>query len=328
MSTINANQQLTLIELANRKDPDGNTARIAEILNEDNDIMGDMPWTEANNTNAYQITQRFSLPTGSWRDLNEGVAVEASKTRKVNEVIGNLEAFSQTDTMIIDMAPNPSEARMNEASSFIEGMGQNFAGTVVYGNASINTDRFTGLAPRLASLNTGNRANVLAVGTAGSGSANTSIFIVQWGENTVHMSYPKGHPNFGIEHEDLGRLSVDVGTTAGTHELMMAYRDHFVIRGGLVVHDERCIARAVNIVSSSTTIDDTLIKLLNGMKNKGKNAILYANRTVFNWMTIDAKDKSNVNYFVDNPFGEQVITFMGHPIRLVDQITQTEGTIA
>ncbi len=47
--------------------------------------------------------------------------------------------------------------------------------------------------------------NVIDAG--GTGDTLTSIWLVSWGDNTVHGIYPKGSKS-GLEHEDLGRLTV------------------------------------------------------------------------------------------------------------------------
>ena len=44
MATLVTNTQLTLIELAKRLDPKGNAAVIAEVLDETNEIMSDIPF--------------------------------------------------------------------------------------------------------------------------------------------------------------------------------------------------------------------------------------------------------------------------------------------
>jgi len=323
MAVLNAYQQLTLKELANRKDPNGNAAVIAELLQQTNDILKDAIWLEANDTFSHRITQRYSLPAGHWRNLNAGVAKEASATRVVNEVVGTLESYSESDKMLVDASPNPAQFRMDEASAFIEGLAQTLAAAIVYGNAATDPEKMTGLAPRMDSLATGLYSNVLAVGTAGTGSLNTSIYMVQWGPRSVHMMYPKGHVNFGIEHRDLGEVTL----LDGSSNPYQGYRDWFGVRAGLAVWNERCIARAANMLATSTTIDDTLIKLLNAMPNAGKGAVLYCNKTVFDWLSIDAKDKSNVWYRGNDAWGDEVLMFRTHPVRLVEQITQTEGTL-
>ena len=320
---------LTLLELANRKDPDGAQAKIAEILTMENEILIDAIWLEANNTTHHQVTRRYSLPTGAWRQLNSGVPTEASRTIVANEPIGMLESYSEPDKKLVDMAPNPKGFRMSEASSFIEGMSQTLADTVMYGNHLTDVEQFTGLSPRMASLAITN--NVLNNGTA-SGSTNTSVFIVQWGDNKVFMTYPKGIPSNGIvKHEDLGVHTIlDAADT--THlKKFQAYRDHFEINAGLVVKDPRCIGRICNISTATALDEDYLITLLNRMPQSGRGAKIYVNTRVKTQMEIALKDKANVFYTAkkgEGLAGEEVLYFRGNAIRKVEAIIDTEPTYA
>ena len=330
MGTTVTTSQLTLIELTKRKDPAGNAAVIAEVLARDNEILLDAPWLEANDTFSHMITRRAYLPTGSFRKLNGGIALEASRTVQVSETIGMLEAFSQCDADLADAAPSPAAFRMSEATAFIEGMSQTLATKVFYGNSHTTPEEFTGLAYRINHL-VASGAPCGVVSAGGSGGDTTSIYIVQWGENKTFMIYPKGSPNYGIKHEDLGRKEVDVTTTAGTPSLMMAYRDHFKVNCGMAVKDNRCIARVANIeVTGTTNIfdPDDLIALLNAMPSRGAGAVIYANKDIFTQMDIQAMDKSNVLYSIDNTFGVPVVKFRGFPVRKCDAIVNTETAVA
>lgn len=326
MGTTVTTTQLTLVELTKRKDPSGNAAVIAEVLARDNEILLDAPWLEANDTFSHMITRRAYLPTGSFRKLNAGIALEASRTVQVSETIGMLEAFSQCDADLADAAPNPSAFRMQEASAFIEGMSQTLATKVIYGNSHTTPEEFTGLAYR---MNDTDCNNVISAG--GSGGDTTSIFGVQWGENRVFMIYPKGSPNYGIKHEDLGRKEVDVSTTAGTHSLMMAYRDHFKVNCGLAVKDNRNIFRVANIeVSGTSNIfdPDDLIDLINQMPQRGAGLSIYCNNKIYSQMDKMAMDKSNVLYSVGDVFGVPTVKFRGFPVRKVDAIVNTETAVS
>ena len=146
MASLTAYKQLTLIEVAKRKAPDNTMATIAEVLSQDNAILQDAVWREANDTFSNKTVRRASLPSGSWRKLNEGVATESSETVELMDVIGMLETWSENDIEIINAFPNPKQARNDEAMAFVEGLGQTMAETMVYGNASTTPETFTGLA--------------------------------------------------------------------------------------------------------------------------------------------------------------------------------------
>ena len=121
MAVVSMFAQLTLGELSKRLDPRGNTAVIAEVLAQDNEFLLEAAWLEANGATVNKITRRASLPTGDWRKLNAGVSPEASQTVEVLESIGMLEAYSEVDKDLVNLAPSPRAFRMGEAAAFIEG---------------------------------------------------------------------------------------------------------------------------------------------------------------------------------------------------------------
>ena len=324
MATRDLRSTLTLGEQANRIDPNGQQAKIAEILNEVNEILMDAPWIESNNVWHYEVTRRAKLPAGQARSINDGVLKSASKTIKVNEGICMLEDYSEPDKALVDTMPNPSEYRMGEARAFIEGIGQTMANYIVYGNASTDPEKITGLAPRLATLNTAGFVH----GAGGTGSDLTSAYVVQWGEDKVFLTYPRGNPNMGVEHEDLGQHTVSGITTSTQYE---AYRDWFKVHFGLVVKDPRCIGRVANIESAGAANlfdEDLLIRILNKMPQRGRGAVIYVNDTVMSQMDIAAKDKTNISYSISQFGGVDTVTFKGKPVRQVDQIVNTESAIS
>lgn len=322
MTTLSAYKQLTLIEVAKRKDPDGGMAAIAEVLNETNDILQDAVWREANDTFSNKAVRRAKLPSGSWRKISEGVAYESSETLEVVDNIGMLETWAQNDVELINAFPNPAQARNDEAMAFVEGLGQTMAETMIYGNSNTTPEKFTGLAPRMASLLT--TTNVLNEGGS-SGSDQTSIFVVDWGPTSVFMIYPK-NSKAGLEHKDMG-LDIVRDSSGNMYE---AYVDKFVWKAGMVVKNSKSIGRIANIEttgSSNIFDEDNLITLLNRM-TKGPGRRIYANQTVLTQMEIRAKDKTNINYsFVDGLAPGPVLTFKGVPVREVEQILDTEGAL-
>jgi len=97
MASLTAYKQLTLIEVAKRKAPDNTMATIAEVLSQNNAIVEDALWREANDTFSNKTVRRAALPSGSWRKLNAGVATESSETVELIDTIGMLETWAQND---------------------------------------------------------------------------------------------------------------------------------------------------------------------------------------------------------------------------------------
>jgi len=147
------NSQLTLVELAKRTH-NGNLLTIAEILEESNPILKDAPFIEGNDQFSHRIVRRSALPTGTYRRINEGVGKSASSTVNVTEGLAMLEIYSEVDKVLIDTAPNPKQARMDEAKAFIEGLSQQIADAIIYGNSSTDPEQIDGLATRMATIDT------------------------------------------------------------------------------------------------------------------------------------------------------------------------------
>lgn len=338
MTEHNVRDQLTLIEIAKRTN-DGALITIVEVLEETNEWLMDALWLPSNQTASHITTQRTSLPTGTWRKLNQGVAPETSSTKQIVEGMGLLEAYSRIDKRLYDLAPDKNAFRSGEDKAFIEGLGQNLTDVmfrdsagVAFGNTALNPERFNGLPVRLDTIGT----QVLDHGDNTNATDDTSIYIIQWGENRVHMIYPKNSPNHSaITHEDLGEQTIDVTGTAGTPKLMQAMVSHFLCNAGLVVRDDRCIVRIASIDSvsgttfsfnstGSNTGHRQLIQALNALPYQGVGAKIYCNNTIKTQMDILAVDKANVLYNIDNWSGKPITTFRGVPVRRVDAILNTE----
>jgi hypothetical protein len=321
MATALVSNGLTLAEVAKRKDPNGNMATIAEVLEEENLILQDAIWREANDTFSNTSTRRSQEPTGSFRKLNSGVSVEKSATVQVVDTIGMLDAISKNDVEIINAFPNPAQGRSDEAMPFAAGLGKTMAATMIYGNTITTPEKFTGLAPRLDDIV--GTDNVINEG--GTGSDLTSLFVIDWDPNKVFMAYPK-NSKVGLEHIDMGvKLVTDVGSNE-----FRAYVDYFTWKAGMVVKNFKSIGRLANIESTGTSNifdEDNLITLLNRM-TKGPGRRIYVNEVVMTQMEIRLKDKMNIHFTKDDGLAPGGVMFFKQvPIRQVDQILITEAAL-
>ncbi len=116
----------------------------------------------------------------------------------------------------------------------------------------------------------------------------------------------------------------------GTNEFL-GWTTHFKQKLGFVVRFDRCVQRICNIEPAGVANifdPDILVRRLNAMKQRGKGAIIYANETVLSQMDIDAMDKANVLYQPSGPYGDALTHFRRSPVRLVEQILDTETALA
>lgn len=333
---------LTLGDWAKRLDPKGKVDKTVELLSQTNEILTDMMWMEGNLPTGHRTTIRTGFPSVYWRLINQGVAPSKSTTAQVDEHCGMLDAWSEVDRDLAEMNGNVGSFRLNEAQAFLEAMNQEMASTMFYGSAA-NPEEFVGFAPRYADLSANNAENILSAG--GSGSDNSSVWLVGWGGNECFGVFPKGS-KAGIDHEDLGLVTVE--TTAGiAGSRMRAYQDHWTWKSGLVLKDWRYAVRIANIDISdlegitgtqALTASTSIIKLMSRAidrlpKLSGVKPVFYANRSVLSLLRVVALDKSNSVLSIEpglNQFGQNIHTvrFLGIPVRLVDALTITESQVS
>ena len=334
---IIGNNVATLIEFAKRMDPDGKIPRIVEMLAQTNTILQDMVFMEGNLPTGHRITMRTGLPSVAWRLLNQGVQPSKSTTAQVDEQAGMLEAWSEVDKDLAMLNGNTSEFRLSEAQSFIESMNQMMAQTLFYGNSAVSPEQFTGFAPRYSTKQVANAANAKNVlDGGGTGSTNLSIWLVVWGPNTVAGIFPKGS-KAGLLHEDLGEETAE--TVAGLGGARMrVYRDRWQWKCGLALKDWRYVVRICNIDVSNLTanagaqamLTQLMIKAIHRVQNiqMGK-AVFYMGRTAMEFLDIqrrvDVLTGGQLTYDVVD--GKMDYNFRGIPVRLVDQLLETEARV-
>lgn len=334
MATLSGS--LTLVEVAKRLDPQGKAAPIGEILNQKNEVLNDIPWIECNDGESHVYTVRTSLPSVSWINVNTGITPTVSSTAQSRDAVGIMGAVVEIDKNVAEKGGQVQTNIMNESVAHIESMSEEFAGTLFYGNADTAPSEFTGFAPRFNALTGTTSQNV--IDGDGTGSDNSSMWLVDWGQGRVYGIYPKGS-KAGLEQINRGLQSVD--TTAGVGSAgarMLAYQVFFYWKCGLCVQDWRCVVRGANIDISNLTAESSdadLYKMMTKMVHRLPNgsasnmARFYVNRTLGQMLDIQARNAvqtgGQLGYAeVD---GKRIPAFRGIPIRTVDQLTETESAL-
>ena len=196
----------TLLDWSKRLDPGGKVDTIVELLGQSNEILDDMVFQEANGVTGHKTTVRTGLPAPTWRKLYGGVQPTKSTTAQITDSMGMLEAYAEVDKALADLNGNTNEFRLSEDRAHIEGMSQEMADTLFYGNEGTEPEAFTGLAPRYNSLSAGNAENIIVGGS--NDTDNSSIWLVGWGPNTVFGTFPKGS-KAGIQVTDKGQVTIE-----------------------------------------------------------------------------------------------------------------------
>lgn len=323
---------------------DRKIAVIVEMLSQMNEILDDMMWREGNLTNGHKHTVRTGLPSGTWRLLNYGVQNAKSVTAQVTDSIGMLEVYSEVDKILADLDGNTKAFRLSEDRAFLEGLCQQVADSIVYGNTSVNPERFNGMAIRYNTTNTATAAcaaNVISAG--GSGSDNSSIWLVCWGDQTCFGLFPKGS-KAGLTVSDKGQQTA-YDTTQTPPGKLEVYRTHYKWDIGFTVRDWRYVVRICNIdVSDLATMTSTglgsaadLVRLLIVATNKppslaGTRPVFYMNRTVRQYLTLQtARTQAGIHVSLSEAQagsqGKVITAFNGIPCKIIDKITNAEAQV-
>lgn len=326
------NTNLTLIDLAKRMDPDGKAAAIAELLSAKNELLDDMLWSQGNLDTGDRYTIRTGIPSATWRRINQGTQPTKSTTAQIDLACGSLEARAQIDTKLLDIANDPGSLLMSESAAFIEGMSQQCASAMIYESQATNSERITGLAQYYSSVSTGtslSATNVIDAG--GSGSDNTSIYLVVWDANTICGIVPKNLSS-GIRMKDLGEQRVlDASSNPYQARELLFQWDL-----GLKVKDWRYGVRICNIDISDLTFNaasganlvDLMVRALERIDNLGAGkAAFYCNRTIREYLRRQLMNKSNVWLNRETIAGKPVLTFGDIPVRRVDALLNTEARV-
>lgn len=330
-----ATQNPTLADVAKRLDPNGQIDQIVEMLNQTNPILEDATFIEGNLPTGHRTTVRTGLPTPTWRRLYGGVQPTKSTTAQVTDNTGMLEAYAEVDKALADLNGNTGAFRLSEDRAHIEGMNQEQASTLFYGNEGTEPAAYTGFAPRFNSLSSPNGENIVDGGSAAGQTDNTSIWLTVWGPDTVHAIYPKGS-KAGLAITDKGQVTVE--NVDGNGGRMEAYRTHYRWDAGLTVRDWRYVVRIANIDLSElygANASDARKKLVELMIMAGERipqlgmgrAAFYANRQIRTALRLGILDKVANNLTWETVAGKRVLTFDDIPVRTSDALLNTEARV-
>jgi hypothetical protein len=244
-----------------------------------------------------------------------------------------LEAYAEVDKKLADLNGNTEAFRLSEDRAHLEGMNQELAASLFYANEATAPEEITGFGPRFNDQSALNGENILTDAATPDSTDNASIWLVVWGENTVHGIYPKGS-KAGFDMQDLGEVTIE--NVDGSGGRMQGYRTHYQWDAGLCVRDWRYVVRVQvdfeNLTKDAATGPDLTDLLVQALElppslSMGKPAF-YMNRTMRTWLRRQMINKTkNSSLTLETMAGKKVLAFDGVPIRRVDALTATEAGI-
>lgn len=321
----------TLLDKAKATDPEGRIAAVAELLNQTNEMLADINFNEGNLATGHRHAIRTGLPNATWRKLYGGVQPSKSDREQVTESVGMLEAYNEIDKDLADLEGNSMEFRLDEASATIEGMSQELARTVLYGNTDIHPERFMGITPRYNDEVALNSENLID-GGGSDGAHLQSVWLISWGPQTAFGIYPKGS-QAGIQFRDLGEET----KVLADGSMYQIYRSHFQFKGGLVLKDWRYAVRICNIdvdaltsdASSGANLLDLMSDAIDRLPSMGRgNTAFYMSRAIRSiWRRQMSNAVKSSTLTLENVGGVKSPMFQEVPIRRVDALAVDEAEV-
>jgi hypothetical protein len=318
---------------------------VAEVLNETNDVVQDAIVQRANDITSHVVARRTALPSVNWVKIGNGWNATTGLLNQAREEMGQLKARYLCPQDVMRLQADPAKFRMQQERAYIESMGQELSNTL-FGNYAAGAlsptatppEEFAGFQYRYGSLGTTDTNYVLNNGGTNAG-GHTSVWFVQWKPDGVYLIHPRNTDGGGLKKEDKGLQLVSgdnsVASTSATSlnptNQLWAYITEFGWDVGLCVEDQRCVKRLANIDTATGSSDgldvDNIIRIRNNFKSN-ETIFMYCNEEVYTQLQILAKDKTNVYWTENNPFGKPQMMFLDMPVRRCDAITNVEPTLS
>lgn len=333
MATIGT--YLNLADLRKSLDPDGQVAKIVEILDESNVVNQYLPWKEGNLITGHQHTIRAGLPASSWGMINVGVAATKGTKVQVTDVCGELIQKSDIDRRLAELNGMKAAWRLDEDHAHIEGLSQDFESAIFYSNVKTDPEQIYGLAPRYAAGDTAGDSgtsadNVLDGG--GTGSDNTSIWLVTFAPDKTFGIFPKGM-QAGLKVEDVG-LTELLDSDGNSYR---GYRTYYYWRIGLAVADWRYNVRIANIdvsdldtdASAGANLIELMIRAIHRVPTRGTGKrVFFVNKHTYEYLDHQTYNGSNMHLqYGKDEHGREIVVFRGTPVVKSDGIVATEEAV-
>lgn len=328
---------LSLADVKSRMDPDGSHAQVVEVLAQSCPIHKQAVWRPGNLPTGNLTTRRSGLPSIGYRSINTGIVASKSTTTQITDTCCLIEGNSEIDREVLKIEKDAKAFRWSEDSAFIEKFNQTYSTALIYGNVLDDPEQFNGLAARYNALSSTKGAfGYQIVSAGGSDTDMTSMWLVAWGDKSIHCIYPEGSMA-GLDIYDAGLQRV----TDSNGYPYYAYCTNFTWKPGLAVKDPRYVARVANIdISALITFDSgsdsapLLLQKAVQAKNKIQDfssvkPVWYCNETVYTWLEIMLSSNKNVYITRQELMGQMPQLYVcGIPVEKVDAILNTETAIS
>lgn len=329
MTTLSSDYK-TIVDWAT----DAGAIQMVEILKRKNPLVEVLPFVPCNDGTGHKSKARTGYPEPTWRRLYGYVQPTKGTITPVRDTTGMLQDYGEVDYEEYELQGDDRDVwRMYEDFAHIEGMSNGMEDALWYGDASVDPEKFNGLAARYSTGNSAEAAtaeNIINGG--GQSSTNTSIWLLGLGPRSLHGIFPKGS-QAGLQAFNLGKQTKQ---EPGGNGLMEVLRSHYKWNAGLALPDWRCTGRYANIdvPSLRSTVDNMkalitgLIKLTEVVEPPpGGRQVLCANKTITTYLRIGILEKIAANLTWETVEGRKVMVFDEIPILRSDALVNTEAAV-
>lgn len=307
------------------------------MLAQENQVVMDIPFRMCNDGTTHLFRQQTSLPEVYETMYGEGTPESKSQSAEERETCTMLTGFSTVPRDTAQLHGGQGAVRAEEDANFAEALKQQFARTLIYGNRAASLKSIYGLATRYNSLTGVKAKNVISCGGSDA-NGQASIILVNWGRD-VYGLFPEG-TTAGYTKDDLGK---QVKTLSNGNQLVVLQTEH-KWHIGLCVEAWPSVVRICNInvadalaltnnqaPSSVANIIHKMILARRRIRRPGTK-VFYANETIHGLLMRIALEKSNGAVTIQaaaTQFGNfEELRVFGVPVRLVDQMLDTEAVVA
>ena len=331
---------LTLADVAKSKDKQ--IGKVAEVLVQHNAMLNDIPYQEMNEGTIHKEDIRSALPEVYYRKANQPIPASKSTIEERTFQAAHFESKSQIDKAVAQRGGMDRVAynRWNQAQGHLQAQAIEQASLAIYGSPISSNRKTAGFFDIYSTVSVSEETSKQVIDAGGTGSDNTSILKVHWGERSVFGIFPKG-TQAGITRTDYsagGKLvkipGIDENGNAGD---FWGYEEEFSCDHGLVVKDFRQAARICNIdvpklISGLGAADiiDLMISADYKIDSKENGqGVWYVNRTIEAHLHKQALTKvgAGAGLTFDNYQGKQVLMFLGCPVRRMDALLTSEARV-
>jgi len=324
---------VTIADFQARTKADGSFEhKMANRVARTNQLLQYIPWIRGDKDDGNTVVQATKLPTVGYIKYNKAPTKSKGAAVQVTFDTGVLKTFSDIDAELVDSKVDKAGFRQGEDMLFVEAMNQQVASDLIYSNIATVPEKFNGLASLYAAPNTTrNNYGYYMLNGGGSGSDNTSIWLMSLGEDGVAGIFGKaGHA--GLSMKDHNKVW---GPDASGND-MEWYRSEYRWEVGLQVKRPGAVVRICNIdvsaiLAESSAADlSTLVQRAIGLIEPGLGRIVIAcNRTMKTWFRIQASKETTLGlHDIQDTFGKPIQAVDGYPIIQMDTITNAEATIS